>query len=73
MKIRFSHPDRLSLRRLTPLAKVAHHQMTSKRKDMLKLALSKDYLNFCEQDHSGLIYLFGSDFAESSKRAEATD
>ena len=40
---------------------------------MLKLALSKDYLNFCEQDHSGLIYLFGSDFAESSKRAEATD
>lgn len=50
---------------------LAHHQMASERKDMLKLALSKDYLNFCEQDHSGLIHLFGGDFAESSKRAEA--
>ena len=29
---------------------LAHHQMASERKDMLKLALSEDYLNLCEQE-----------------------
>ena len=50
----------------------ASKQITFKRKEWLRSALSEDYRSICNEDHSFSKFLLGDDLAENIRKAKAT-